>query len=211
MNTSNAYKLVTLLLLFAFLSCGFVSTQTVRASELLSSSAQTARKKARRTVKKRVARSRARRSTNNSANTIPRNIPVVIGNRDVDASPQSGVVGPIGPVAPTSNDNAAQSPANSNAQRRVSIAGGVLNGKAIHKFAPEYPPIAKAARAQGSVSVQITVDEEGRVIDAKAVSGHPLLQQSAVSAVRQWRFSPTLLSGQPVKVTGVVIVNYNLQ
>jgi protein TonB len=59
--------------------------------------------------------------------------------------------------------------------------------------------------------VQITVDEEGRVIAVSAVSGHPLLQQSAVSAARQARFSPTLLSGQPVKVTGVVTYNFVLQ
>ena len=91
------------------------------------------------------------------------------------------------------------------------VSGGILNGKAVSKPAPEYPAIAKAARAQGTVSVQIIVDEEGRVLSANAVSGHPLLRQSAIAAVRQWRFSSTLLSGQPVKVTGVVVVNYRLQ
>ncbi|MFL6283240.1 MAG: energy transducer TonB [Pyrinomonadaceae bacterium] len=91
------------------------------------------------------------------------------------------------------------------------IAGGVLNGKAISKPQPDYPPIAKAARAQGTVTVQILVDESGRVISASAVSGHPLLQQAAVSAARQARFSPTLLSGQPVKVSGVITYNFVLQ
>ena len=91
------------------------------------------------------------------------------------------------------------------------ISGGVLNGKAISKPQPVYPPIARAARASGTVVVQITVDEEGNVIAASAVSGHPLLRQSAVSAARQARFSPTLLSGQPVKVTGVVTYNFVLQ
>ena len=92
-----------------------------------------------------------------------------------------------------------------------SINGGILNGKAISKPAPAYPAIAKAARASGTVVVRIVVDESGRVSEAVAELGHPLLQQAAVSAVRQWRFTPTLLSGQPVRVTGTVTVNFNLQ
>lgn len=90
------------------------------------------------------------------------------------------------------------------------ISGGVLNGKVIAKPQPTYPPIAKAARAQGTVTVQILVDEEGYVIAANAVSGHPLLQQAAVFAARQARFSPTLLEGQPVKVSGVITYNFVL-
>jgi periplasmic protein TonB len=91
------------------------------------------------------------------------------------------------------------------------VSGGVLNGKAISKPQPPYPAIAKAARASGTVTVQIVVDESGRVISASAVSGHPLLQQAAVAAARQARFSPTLLSGQPVKVSGVITYNFVLQ
>ena len=95
--------------------------------------------------------------------------------------------------------------------KKTIVSGGVLNGKAISKPQPAYPPIAKAARAQGTVTVQIVVDESGRVISASAVSGHPLLQQAAVAAARQARFSPTLLSGQPVKVSGVITYNFVLQ
>jgi periplasmic protein TonB len=91
------------------------------------------------------------------------------------------------------------------------VSGGVLNGKAISKPQPAYPPIAKAARASGTVTVQILVDEGGRVVSASAVNGHPLLQQAAVAAARQARFSPTLLSGQPVKVSGVITYNFVLQ
>ncbi len=91
------------------------------------------------------------------------------------------------------------------------ISGGVLNGKAISKPQPAYPPIAKAARASGTVTVQVTVDEEGRVISARAAGGHPLLQQAAVAAARQARFSPTLLSGQPVKVSGVITYKFDPQ
>jgi len=95
--------------------------------------------------------------------------------------------------------------------KKTIVSGGVLNGKAISKPQSAYPPIAKAARASGQVTVQIVVDESGRVISASAVSGHPLLQQAAVAAARQARFSPTLLSGQPVKVSGVITYNFVLQ
>jgi TonB family protein len=92
-----------------------------------------------------------------------------------------------------------------------SIYGGVLNGKAISKPAPAYPPIAKAAKASGTVIVQITIDEAGKVISARAVSGHPLLQQAAVQAAYQARFTPTMLSDRPVKATGLITYNFVLQ
>lgn len=91
---------------------------------------------------------------------------------------------------------------------RAPISGGVLNGKAISLPKPSYPPIAKAAKAEGTVVVQVTVDEDGNVISAHAVSGHPLLQAVAVAAARSAKFSPTKLSGQPVKVTGVLTYNF---
>jgi TonB family protein len=93
---------------------------------------------------------------------------------------------------------------------RAPISGGVLNGKAIRLPSPAYPPVAKAARADGTVVVQITIDEQGCVMAARAVSGHPLLQAAAVQAASQACFSPTRLSGQPVKVTGVITYNFVL-
>ena len=87
------------------------------------------------------------------------------------------------------------------------ISGGVLNGKAISLPKPQYPQIARAAKASGTVVVQVTIDESGRVVSASAVSGHPLLKAAAVQAAYGARFSPTMLSGQPVKVTGTI--NYN--
>lgn len=87
---------------------------------------------------------------------------------------------------------------------RAPISGGVLNGKAISKPQPAYPPLAVAARAGGVVNVQITVDENGDVIFAEAISGHPLLRQPAVTAARRARFAPTRLSGEFVKVSGVL-------
>jgi protein TonB len=94
---------------------------------------------------------------------------------------------------------------------RAPISGGVLNGKAISLPKPAYPPIARAAHASGTVVVQVLIDENGNVVSAHAVSGHPLLQGAAVGAARQARFSPTKLSGQPVKVTGVIQYNFVAQ
>lgn len=95
--------------------------------------------------------------------------------------------------------------------RAAPISGGVLNGKAISLPKPGYPPIARAAHASGTVVVQVLIDENGSVVSAQAVSGHPLLINAAVSAARQARFSPTKLSGQPVKVTGVIQYNFVAQ
>jgi TonB family protein len=88
------------------------------------------------------------------------------------------------------------------------ISGGVLNGKAVNMPLPEYPAIAKAASASGSVTVEVTVDEEGNVSSATAVSGHTLLRAAAVTAARQAKFAPTKLSGQPVKFTGTLVYNF---
>ena len=88
------------------------------------------------------------------------------------------------------------------------IVGGVLNGKALELPKPAYPPIARAAHASGTVVVQVLIDEAGYVIAAHAVSGHPLLQAAAVAAAREAKFAPTRLSGEPVKVTGVIQYNF---
>jgi protein TonB len=91
------------------------------------------------------------------------------------------------------------------------ISGGVLNGKAIHLVTPPYPAIARSAHASGAVQVQVLIDENGNVISANAVSGHPLLRAAAVAAAHASKFSPTKLSGQPVKVNGVIVYNFVAQ
>jgi protein TonB len=91
------------------------------------------------------------------------------------------------------------------------ISGGVLNGKSLHLVQPAYPPIAKTAHICGPVNVQILIDENGSVMSAKAASGHPLLQAAAAAAARSSKFTPTKLSGQPVKVSGTIIYNFTCQ
>ncbi len=91
------------------------------------------------------------------------------------------------------------------------VSEGVLQGSAIKKQVPVYSAIAKAARASGMVQVVVTISEEGRVLDAQVINGHPLLRQAAVDAARQWIFTPTKLSNVPVKVQGVLSFNFVLQ
>lgn len=95
-------------------------------------------------------------------------------------------------------------------KKDITISTGVINGKATTLVQPSYSQAAKAVRAQGKVEVQVTIDEEGRVTSANAVSGNPLLKPSAVSAARASKFSSTLLSGQKVKVTGIIVYNFML-
>ena len=107
-------------------------------------------------------------------------------------------------VAPASYARQADPP------KIIRKSGGVLQGSALRRVEPSYPPLAKAARISGSVVVEVTVDEEGKVISARAISGHPLLKDSAVAAARGWAFQPTKLDGTPVKVIGTITFNYNL-
>ena len=93
--------------------------------------------------------------------------------------------------------------------QKLTVKGG-LCGKAISKPQPAYPALAREARAQGQVTVKILIGEDGRVASAEAVSGHPLLHEAAVGAARLARFSPTLVSGQPVKVESVITYNFVL-
>jgi TonB family protein len=88
------------------------------------------------------------------------------------------------------------------------ISGGVLNGKASSLPAPEYPAAARAVKASGAVNIQVTINEQGDIVSATAVSGHPLLRQAAEEAARKAKFAPTLLQGIPVSVTGVLVYNF---
>ena len=126
----------------------------------------------------------------------PPGAPVDVEEDADDAAPEEDEVEAVVPPSP------------SDAQ---TVSGGVLNGKAIDKPEPPYPALAKAARASGTVNVQVTVDETGRVVSAAAVSGHPLLRAAAVEAAKKARFTPTLLSGEPVRVSGVLTYNFVLE
>ena len=89
------------------------------------------------------------------------------------------------------------------------LTGGVLNGKALVLPKPAYPPAAKRNGATGTVVVEVLIDESGKVISARAVSGPMVLQDAAVQAARQAKFSPTTLSGQPVQVVGTITYTFS--
>ena len=144
---------------------------------------------------------------------VRRGVTTVLGSSDSNAAvampsgPGTGTVVTQAPVKIADEPPPPPEPP----KPRAPISGGVLNGKAISLPKPSYPPIARAAHAAGTVVVQVLIDENGSVVSASAVSGHPLLINAAVSAARQARFSPTKLSGQPVKVTGVIQYNFVAQ
>ena len=146
---------------------------------------------------------------------VRRGVTTVLGNESsnaavpINAGPGTGTGIGTGPTRVNIAEEPPPPPAPT--PPRAPISGGVLNGKAISLPKPSYPPIARQAHASGTVVVQVTIDENGNVISAHAVSGHPLLQAVAVAAARGARFSPTKLSGQPVKVTGVITYNFVAQ
>ena len=94
---------------------------------------------------------------------------------------------------------------------QVIKASSVLNGVAMVLPKPSYPSIAKQIRASGLVSVQVLIDETGRVVSAQALKGHPFLIPSAVKAAYQARFSPSMIGGTPVKVSGIINYNFVLE
>jgi protein TonB len=113
-----------------------------------------------------------------------------------------------GPAVKTDGEAPAAPPARGLPLKPVS--GGVLNGKAISLPAPTYPDMARRAGATGMVEVEVVIDISGKVISAKATSGPALLRQSAEMAARLARFNPTLLSGQPMRVSGVISYNFTM-
>jgi protein TonB len=144
---------------------------------------------------------------------VRRGVTTIVGSESSNAAaPIAGPGTGTGIVAgPTQVHIADEPPPPPPAPPRAPISGGVLNGKAISLPKPAYPAIARTAHASGTVVVQVVIDENGNVISAHAVSGHPLLTAVAVAAARGARFSPTKLSGQPVKVTGVITYNFVAQ
>jgi len=94
--------------------------------------------------------------------------------------------------------------------KRIPVSSGVVSGLLIHKVQPAYPPLAKQARISGAVILQAVIGKDGSIQNLKAVSGHPMLIQSALDAVRQWKYKPYILNGEPVEVDTQVTVNFTL-
>lgn len=160
---------------------------------------------------------------------IPKNRSFVPGDRDTDPADNGGglnnlpgtghvpgnnrnaVVVRVAPTDDPEPPRATPTPATAKPPERIRVASSVISSKIITKPAPAYPIIARQVKAQGAVTVEILIDEQGRVVSAHATSGHPLLRAAAQQSAYQARFSPTSISGQPVKVSGVITYNFILQ
>ncbi len=94
--------------------------------------------------------------------------------------------------------------------QRVRVSQGVSQGLLVHKVQPEYPPIARQARIQGMVVLQALIGKDGTITNLHVVSGHPMLTNAALAAVKEWKYKPYFLNGEPVEVETTINVNFSL-
>ena len=94
--------------------------------------------------------------------------------------------------------------------QRIRISAGVTKGLLIQRIEPPYPTLARAARVQGDVVLSAVIDTNGHITNLQLVSGHPMLVPAAIAAVKQWRYKPYLLNGQPVEVETTITVIFTL-
>ena len=131
--------------------------------------------------------------------------PDVINNTGVTGGVFGGIPGQgmvSGPVAPP--------PPKPSAPTRVKQGGNVTAASIITQTRPLYPPLARQARIQGNVVLHAIIDKDGKVAQLEVISGHPLLVQSALDAVKQWRYKPTQLNGDPVEVDTTIQVTFTM-
>jgi periplasmic protein TonB len=149
---------------------------------------------------------------------IPKKVQMI---KEDEAPPSTGVAGVVGGVpggvpggtggvlgsvlssAPVAIPKAAT-------PQRVRVSQGVSQGLLIHKVQPAYPPLARQARIQGTVVLQALIGKDGAIQNLHVVSGHPMLTGAALDAVKQWRYKPYFLNGDPVEVETTINVNFTL-
>jgi protein TonB len=119
-----------------------------------------------------------------------------------------GIIGGLPSAAPPPPPPPAKpKPAPAAPQR---IGGNVMAASLIRQPKPSYPPLAKAARVQGTVKFEAEIGKDGTIQNLHLISGPPLLVQAAMQAVQQWQYKPTLLNGEPVVVITTIDVNFTL-
>jgi len=96
------------------------------------------------------------------------------------------------------------------APQRVRVSAGVTSGLLVKRIQPPYPPLARQARIQGTVVLHAVISKDGSIENLTLVSGHPMLAPAAIDAVKQWKYKPYLLNGEPVEVDTEVQVNFTL-
>ena len=146
---------------------------------------------------------------------IPRHISMI---EEAPLPPEEPAEGPASTAPGVNLLNMAPAPAQRVSQpvaapsvpQRVPVTSTIEAAKLISRVQPAYPPLALQARIQGNVVLHAIISKEGAVSELQVLSGHPLLVNAALEAVRQWRYSPTLLSGQPVEVETTITVSFVL-
>jgi protein TonB len=121
----------------------------------------------------------------------------------VPGGTMGGVLGSVMSSVPTAMPKAA-------APQRVRVSQGVSQGLLIHKVQPQYPPLARQARIQGVVVLEALIGKDGTITNLHVVSGHPMLTNAALEAVKEWRYKPYYLNGEPVEVSTTINVNFTL-
>jgi periplasmic protein TonB len=144
---------------------------------------------------------------------IPKNITIIKEEADPDMGAGGGVLGGVagGSMGGTIGGVIGGMPAPPKpAQSRIKVGGNVTAARLQNKVTPVYPPLARQTRISGTVRLHAIIAKDGTVQQLEVLSGHPLLVQSALDAVRQWRYQPTLLNGEPVEVDTTVDVIFSL-
>jgi protein TonB len=147
---------------------------------------------------------------------IPKKIEIV---KEEEAPPQmAGVVGGVpGGIPGGAMNGVIGGIVNSNAPvpkvatpTRVRVSQGVTQGLLLRRIQPTYPPLAKQARIAGAVVLQAEISKDGSIQNLHVISGHPMLVPSAIEAVKQWKYKPYILNGEPVEVETTITVNFTL-
>jgi protein TonB len=121
----------------------------------------------------------------------------------VPGGQMGGVIGGIISSTPVAVPKAAT-------PQRVRVSQGVSQGLLIKKIQPSYPPLARQARIQGQVLLQAEISKDGSIQNLRLISGHPMLAPAAIEAVKQWRYKPYYLNGEPVEVETQITVIFSL-
>lgn len=121
-----------------------------------------------------------------------------------------GIIGSVPSAAPPPPPPPKQEAPKPKVPQQIRVGGNVQSAKLVNQPKPAYPPLARQARIQGVVRFNAVIGRDGAIQNLTLVSGHPLLVPSATEAVRQWRYQPTLLNGEPVEVVTQIDVNFTL-
>jgi len=135
---------------------------------------------------------------------LPPDVPPATSNQSgvFGGIPGQGLMGGTSPAAPP--------PPKPATPTRIKQGGNVTAASLISQTKPTYPPLARQARIQGTVVLHAIINKEGQVAQLEVISGHPLLVQSAIEAVKQWRYKPTQLNGEPVEVDTTIQVTFTM-